>query len=69
MPDIDIDFCKDRREEVMIYGDKYGKQAVTQIMTLGTMKARMAIKDVCRAYLGTGRISATRQPHSRRPGR
>ena len=51
MPDIDIDFCKDRREEVIDYVRiKYGKQAVTQIMTLGTMKARMAIKDVCRAY-------------------
>ena len=51
MPDIDIDFCKDRRQEVIDYvSDKYGKEAVTQIMTLGTMKARMAIKDVCRAY-------------------
>jgi DNA polymerase III subunit alpha len=51
MPDIDIDFCKDRRGEVIDYvAQKYGHDAVTQIMTLGTMKARMAIKDVARAY-------------------
>ena len=51
MPDIDIDFCKDRRGEVIDYvANKYGHEAVTQIMTLGTMKARMAIKDVARAY-------------------
>ena len=51
MPDIDIDFCKDRRGEVIEYvAKKYGVSAVTQIMTLGTMKARMAIKDVARAY-------------------
>ncbi len=51
MPDIDIDFCKDRRGEVIEYvAQKYGQAAVTQIMTLGTMKARMAIKDVARAY-------------------
>jgi len=50
MPDIDIDFCKDRRGEVIDYvADKYGHDAVTHIMTLGTMKARMAIKDVARA--------------------
>ncbi len=51
MPDIDIDFCKDGRQQVIDYvADKYGSEAVTQIMTLGTMKARMAIKDVARAY-------------------
>lgn len=51
MPDIDIDFCKDGRQAVIDYAaDKYGADAVTQIMTLGTMKARMAIKDVARAY-------------------
>lgn len=51
MPDIDIDFCKDRRGEVIDYvAGKYGREAVTQIMTLGTMKARSAIKDVARAY-------------------
>ena len=51
MPDIDVDFCKDRREEVIQYvRRKYGEHAVTNIMTLGTMKAKMAIKDVARAY-------------------
>jgi DNA polymerase-3 subunit alpha len=51
MPDIDIDFCKDGRGRVIEYvAVKYGQEAVTQIMTLGTMKARMAIKDVARAY-------------------
>jgi DNA polymerase-3 subunit alpha len=51
MPDIDIDFCKDRRSDVIAYtAEKYGREAVTNIMTLGTMKARMAIKDVGRAY-------------------
>ena len=50
MPDIDVDFCRDGRERVIRYvSDKYGASAVTQIMTLGTMKARMAIKDVARA--------------------
>ena len=51
MPDIDVDFCKDRRDEVIQYvRQKYGEAAVTNIMTLGTMKAKMAIKDVARAY-------------------
>jgi DNA polymerase-3 subunit alpha len=51
MPDIDIDFCKDRRDEVIQYVKrKYGEDAVTNIMTLGTMKAKMAIKDSARAY-------------------
>ncbi len=51
MPDIDIDFCKDGRGRVIDYvSQKYGSEAVVQIMTLGTMKARMAIKDVARAY-------------------
>lgn len=51
MPDIDVDFCRDGRGRVIEYvAQKYGQHAVSQIMTLGTMKARMAIKDVCRAY-------------------
>jgi DNA polymerase-3 subunit alpha len=51
MPDIDVDFCKDGRQRVIEYvSAKYGSDAVTQIMTLGTMKARMAIKDVARAH-------------------
>ncbi|MEK7415870.1 MAG: DNA polymerase III subunit alpha, partial [Planctomycetota bacterium] len=51
MPDIDIDFCQTRRDEVLDYvRDKYGTDAVANIMTLGTMKARSAIKDAARAY-------------------
>lgn len=48
-PDIDIDFCQDRREEVIQYvKQKYGEQSVAQIATFGTMAARAAIKDVGR---------------------
>lgn len=50
MPDIDIDFCKDRRGEVIQYvEDKYGRDHVAQIITFGTMKARAVIRDVGRA--------------------
>ncbi len=49
-PDIDIDFCKDRRGDIIRYvKDKYGEESVAQIGTFGTMKARAAIKDVGRA--------------------
>ena len=48
-PDIDIDFCQDRREEVIAYvRSKYGEGSVAQIATFGTMAARAAIKDVGR---------------------
>jgi DNA polymerase-3 subunit alpha len=48
-PDIDIDFCQDRREEVIAYVKrKYGEASVAQIATFGTMAARAAIKDVGR---------------------
>ena len=48
-PDIDIDFCQDRREEVINYvRQKYGEQSVAQIGTFGTMAAKAAIKDVGR---------------------
>lgn len=50
MPDIDIDFCYERREEVIQYVvDKYGEDRVAQIVTFGTMAARGAIRDVGRA--------------------
>lgn len=50
MPDIDIDFCYERRQEVIDYViEKYGKDRVTQIITFGTMKAKAAIRDVGRA--------------------
>jgi len=49
-PDIDIDFCKERRGEIIKYvKEKYGEESVAQIGTFGTMKARAAIKDVGRA--------------------
>jgi DNA polymerase-3 subunit alpha len=49
MPDIDVDFCFERRGEVIEYvRQKYGKDAVGQIVTFGTMKSRAAIKDVGR---------------------
>ncbi|MDN3507151.1 MAG: DNA polymerase III subunit alpha [Simkaniaceae bacterium] len=48
-PDIDVDICMDRRSEVIDYTvDKYGKDNVAQIITFGTMKAKMAVKDVGR---------------------
>jgi DNA polymerase-3 subunit alpha len=48
-PDIDVDICMDRRGEVIQYMiDTYGKNQVAQIITFGTMKAKMAIKDVGR---------------------
>ena len=50
MPDIDIDFCYERREEVIDYViEKYGKDKVAQITTFGTMAARGSIRDVGRA--------------------
>ena len=50
MPDIDIDFCIRRRQEVMDYvARKYGADHVAQIVTFGTMAARGAIRDVARA--------------------
>ena len=49
MPDIDIDFCTERREEVISYvRDKYGANKVGQIITYGTMTARACLKDVAR---------------------
>ncbi|MDR0539988.1 MAG: DNA polymerase III subunit alpha, partial [Spirochaetaceae bacterium] len=49
MPDFDIDFCQDRRGEVIEYvTQKYGKERVGQIITFGTLKAKNAIKDVAR---------------------
>lgn len=48
-PDIDVDICMDRRGDVIRYTlEKYGKDNVASIITFGTMKARMAIKDVGR---------------------
>ena len=49
MPDFDIDFCQTNRDRVIDYvKDKYGRNAVSQIVTFGTMAARAAIRDVGR---------------------
>lgn len=50
-PDIDIDFADIRRDEVLHYvTEKYGEEKVAQIITFGTMEARMAVRDVARAF-------------------
>jgi DNA polymerase-3 subunit alpha len=49
LPDIDIDFCQERRDEVIEYvTEKYGKENVAQIITFGTMMAKAVIRDVGR---------------------
>ncbi|MBR6015402.1 MAG: DNA polymerase III subunit alpha, partial [Firmicutes bacterium] len=49
MPDIDVDFCYERRGEVIDYViEKYGAANVSQIITFGTMKAKQAVRDVAR---------------------
>ncbi len=49
MPDFDIDFCQDRRQEVIEYvTNKYGKASVSQIITFGRLQARAAVRDVGR---------------------
>ena len=62
MPDIDVDFCYERRQDVIDYViEKYGEDHVAQIITFGTLAARAAIKDVGRAlampYADVDRIS------------
>ena len=64
MPDIDIDFADNRRDEVLNYViEKYGKDNVAQIITFGTMAARAAIRDVGRAlgypYAEVDKLSKT----------
>ncbi|MDR2633982.1 MAG: DNA polymerase III subunit alpha [Treponema sp.] len=50
MPDFDVDFCNQRREEVIAYVTrKYGQERVGQIITFGTLKAKAVLKDVARA--------------------
>jgi len=62
MPDIDVDFCFERRDEVIRYiKEKYGSDKVAQIITFGTLKGKQAIKDVGRvlefSYADTDRIA------------
>ncbi|HJB67118.1 MAG TPA: DNA polymerase III subunit alpha [Candidatus Mailhella merdavium] len=60
MPDIDVDFCEDRRLEVLEYvTHKYGKSKVSQIATFGKMKAKAVVRDVGRA-LGMSFSDTTR---------
>lgn len=60
MPDFDIDFCMDRREEVINYVySQYGKDHVSQIVTFGTMAAKAVIRDVGRVLgLGYGLVDS-----------
>ncbi len=49
MPDFDIDFCMDNRDQVINYvAERYGRQAVSQIVTFGTMAAKAVVRDVAR---------------------
>jgi DNA polymerase-3 subunit alpha len=62
LPDIDVDFCINGRDQVIRYVvEKYGKEQVAQIATFGTLKAKAAIKDVGRAlgmsYAETDRVA------------
>ena len=51
MPDFDIDFCQDRRGEVIDYvSHKYGEKNVGQIITFGSLKAKSVLRDVCRVF-------------------
>ncbi len=50
MPDFDVDFCMDNRDQVIAYvADNYGRDAVSQIITFGTMAAKAVVRDVARA--------------------
>ena len=50
MPDFDVDFCMDKRDQVISYvADTYGRDAVSQIITFGTMAAKAVVRDVARA--------------------
>jgi len=49
MPDFDVDFCMDKRDQVIDYvADTYGREAVSQIITFGTMAAKAVVRDVAR---------------------
>jgi DNA polymerase III subunit alpha len=51
MPDFDVDFCQDRRDEVIQYvAGKYGQDNVGQIITFGSLKAKSVLRDVCRVF-------------------
>ncbi len=60
LPDFDVDFCADRRDEVIDYvADKYGRDKVSQIITYGTMAAKAALRDAGRVLgMGYGQVDA-----------
>jgi DNA polymerase-3 subunit alpha len=60
MPDFDIDFCQSNRDRVIDYvKDKYGRQAVSQIATFGTMAAKAALRDIGRVLgMGFGHVDS-----------
>ncbi len=70
MPDIDIDFCIRRRQEVIDYvNQKYGADHVAQIVTFGTMAARGSVRDVGRVLqLPLRRGGRPGQADPQRPG-
>ncbi len=70
MPDIDIDFCVERRQEVLNYIiEKYGVQSVSQIITFGTLAARAAIKDVGRVMeIPYNVVESVSKHFSQKPG-
>jgi DNA polymerase III alpha subunit len=67
MPDFDIDFCMDRRDEVIDYvARKYGRDRVSQIITYGTMAAKAVLRDVPAACSASRTASSTGWPSSSR---
>ena len=69
MPDIDVDFCMDRRDEVIAYvSEKYGgRDRVSQIITFGKLKPRAVIRDVGRAMgIPYGEVDRIAKPHTER---
>ncbi len=52
MPDFDVDFCMEKRDRVIEHvADMYGRDAVSQIITFGTMAAKAVIRDVGRCWV------------------
>ncbi len=70
MPDFDIDFCQERREEVIAYvQEKYGRDRVAQIITFGTLQARAVLRDVGRVMqLPLGLVDRLGQDGAQQPG-
>src|SRR3546814_2346981 len=59
MPDFDIDFCMDRRDEVIDYvAAKYGRDRVSQIITYGTMAAKAVVRDTGRSEEHTSELQS-----------